>query len=452
MRAPLQLAIAKARAARVRNQYRTKPSSRAAGAKKPRKFRQQDDTIAKELYRKLPIEIEAILLASPTTVETLEGKMSGDAGDWLVTGVAGEQYIVAHAIFAETFEPTDAASKELWAHAYPTGTEGLVAPPAPAPAEKAEPDPLDVAAAGAPSPPDPSAAPPSTPTQRSFRGIPIQIDRPRGHVMTGVDTSGRPWRRVYHVDYGFVPGTKGGDGQGLDVFLGGDETALEAHWILQRKADGSFDEYKCMLGFQDAKSAKLMYEMHVPRQYFGSMCSMGIEMMKALLGIEPIDSIGKMLDGVRGMLESHGGYPRAAEIAAAAQHPAPSAEKQVRLAKADEIGGELRYTLGIVLEPEVVDAQGDVYSADEIRKSAWEYMANFRNVGLMHKGLVNGKVRLVESFIAPCDMTLDGSTIHKGAWMMGLHVVDDEIWAKIKSGGLTGLSIGGFARRQPVTP
>ncbi len=110
----------------------------------------------------------------------------------------------------------------------------------------------------------------------------------------------------------------------------------------------------------------------------------------------------------------------------------------------------MSYVLGIVLEPEVVDAQGDVYSADEIRRSAWEYMTNFRNVGLMHKGLINGKVRLVESYIAPADVRLEGSVIRKGTWMMGLHVTDDEIWGQIKSGALTGLSIGGFARRTPT--
>lgn len=479
MRAPLSLAISKARATVARNKLRAQKCACEAQPEGGR-FAQREATVEKELFRKLPIEVNAILLSGPTTVDTLEGKMSGEKGDWLVTGVAGEQYIVQRAIFVDTFEPVDSAAKELWDRTYS----------AEEPAAKAEGDMAagDLAAGGAKAPEQANG--------RNFRGIPVAVDRPRGHVMTGTDAQGRPWRRVYHVDYGYVPGTKGGDGEGLDVFLGGDESATDAHWILQRKADGTFDEYKVMLGFPDAKSAKLMYEMHVPKRYFGSMCSMPVEFMKALLGIDPVDQIGKALDGVRAIMEStlgepvgkpFFGFPDFGACVAAMReqgHDEESARRicgslqsdaekdvmgavnvafdrhmrSVKLVKADPMrptlpaqdGGEMRYVLGIVLEPEVVDAQGDVYSADEIRRSAWEYMTNFRNVGLMHKGLVNGKVRLVESYVAPADMRLEGSVIRKGTWLLGLNVADDELWGQVKNGALTGLSIGGFARRTPT--
>lgn len=510
---PLKLVVSKARAVVARNKLRAPAvSARKAegdmaggdlasgGLKKPAqakpKFRQRKQVfsplpthVVKELFRKLPIEVEAVLLAGPTSVETLEGKMSGEKGDWLVTGVAGEQYIVQRAIFADTFEPADSAAKELWSLTYPVE----------APAQKADDDPElgtpPAAATPAPPPPPPVAGPP----HKEFRGIPVVVDRPRGHVMTGTDSAGQPWRRVYHVDYGYVPGTKGGDGEGLDVFIGGDESAAEAHWILQRKADGSFDEYKCILGCPDPKSARAIYEMHVPKRFFGSMCSMPVEFMKALLGIEPVE-LTKVLEGVRAIVKSSihealfsvtltkaefdariakpfGGFADfgacvasmreqghdeegAHRICGSLQADTEKHERTVKLAKADPMvpavpaqsgAAELRYVLGIVLEPEVVDAQGDVYSADEIRRSAWEYMEHFRNVGLMHKGLVNGKVRLVESYVAPADMRLEGSVIRKGTWMLGLHVADDELWDQVKSGALTGLSIGGFARRTPAS-
>jgi hypothetical protein len=336
--------------------------------------------------------------------------------------------------------------------------------------------------------PELEQAPPDTaanPVQRVFRGIPVTVDRPRGFIQRGTDPAGGAWRRVYHVDYGHVPGTLGGDGDGLDVFLGGDEEAVDAHWILQRKADGTFDEYKVMLGFQDAKSAKQMYEAHVPKKFFGSMCSMSIEMMKALLGIEPIESVAKMLDGLCSILKSAGcscaakeeklspvtkpfagfadfetcvstmqadGKDEAAarRICGSLQADAEkTVEKRVKLTKAEQTG-ELRYVLGIVLAPEEVDAQGDVYSADEIRKSEWQYMTNFRNVGLMHKGLVNGKVNLVESYIAPVDMQIEGSVVKAGTWLMGLNVLDDALWKQVRSGELGGLSIGGFSKRTTV--
>jgi hypothetical protein len=68
----------------------------------------------------------------------------------------------------------------------------------------------------------------------------------------------------------------------------------------------------------------------------------------------------------------------------------------------------------------------------------------------MHKGMVNGRVQLVESYVAPVDMTVGGSSIRAGTWLMGLHVADDSLWSQVKNGDLTGLSIGGFATKSPV--
>src|SRR6185436_1562366 len=67
--------------------------------------------------------------------------------------------------------------------------------------------------------------------------------------------------------------------------------------------------------------------------------------------------------------------------------------------------GDEHYILGIVLEPDVVDAQNDTYSADEVQQAEQRFMVEFRNVGLMHKGYINDKVKIVESYIAPVDFT-----------------------------------------------
>jgi hypothetical protein len=285
-----------------------------------------------------------------------------------------------------------------------------------------------------------------------FQGIPVHIDRPRGYTQTGVDPNGKTWKRIYHVDYGFVPQTQGGDQEGVDVFLGLDNEATDAHWVLQKKADGTFDEYKVLLGFPDADMAKGMYLAHVPKRFFGSMATTSVSMMKALLGLHPTETM-KALTAFALKVEG--------ELASSAPLLTPESAREhlVRLVLGDgakkaaadaPATPEQKYVLGIVLEPETVDAQGDVYSADEIRKAAWDYMVNFRNVGLMHKGLVNHRVRLVESYIAPVDMSIGGSTIKAGTWLMGLNVADDALWGQVKQGGLTGLSIGGFATKTPA--
>lgn len=55
-------------------------------------------------YRKKPVIIEAIQLTEPANVVTLEGKMRGNIGDWLITGVKGEKYYCKDDIFKMTYE------------------------------------------------------------------------------------------------------------------------------------------------------------------------------------------------------------------------------------------------------------------------------------------------------------------------------------------------------------
>ncbi len=123
-------------------------------------------------------------------------------------------------------------------------------------------------------------------------------------------------------------------------------------------------------------------------------------------------------------------------------------DKTTQLVKGLDPNDE-RYVLGIVLEPEVVDAQGDIYSADEIRAAAHRFMEEFGGLGLMHRLRVNDQVKVLESYLAPTDFTVGELTVRKGTWMLAVRVLSDELWDRVKSGDLTGFSIGGSARRVP---
>jgi DNA adenine methylase len=118
--------------------------------------------------------------------------------------------------------------------------------------------------------------------------------------------------------------------------------------------------------------------------------------------------------------------------------------KQIPVIKTDEE----RYVLGIVLEPETLDAQKDIYSAVEIRDAAHRFMEEYRNVGLMHRELVNGRVKILESYLAPADFDLAGSRIKKGTWLLAVRILDDDLWRQVKDGEIGGFSIGGSANRQ----
>lgn len=137
------------------------------------------------------------------------------------------------------------------------------------------------------------ASPDTVKFKVDFHGLTIHVDRPKGFIMFGRDSKGVEWKRKYNVDYGFIPKTLGGDDDGLDVFIGPEKESKNAFWAIQRHDDGSFDEYKIFLGFDNRDEAIACYRKHIPKKYFGRMLTMTVEMMKAMLGVGPTESVKK---------------------------------------------------------------------------------------------------------------------------------------------------------------
>lgn len=145
-----------------------------------------------------------------------------------------------------------------------------------------------------------SVSPDSVKKKLLFEGMEVHVDRPKGLTIHGKDEKGQEWSRTYLYDYGFLPRTQGGDGDGIDVYLGPDESSSDdAHWVRQRKKDGSFDEYKVMLGFKNREEAKKAYLAHAPPFGYGGMISMRLPMMRAMLGKEPADKVASCLSFLR---------------------------------------------------------------------------------------------------------------------------------------------------------
>lgn len=122
---------------------------------------------------------------------------------------------------------------------------------------------------------------------------------------------------------------------------------------------------------------------------------------------------------------------------------------QVRLVRKADDAAEERYVLGVVLEPDVVDSQGDHYNAAEVRKAAHYWMENQGELGRQHEEIVTGKLRVLENYVAPVDFVIGTESVKKGTWLMAIRVVDDELWSAVKAGSYSGFSIGGTAIRQP---
>jgi hypothetical protein len=107
---------------------------------------------------------------------------------------------------------------------------------------------------------------------------------------------------------------------------------------------------------------------------------------------------------------------------------------------------EQRVGLGIVLEPEQTDSQGDIYSAAAVRGAAERYKGG---LGLMHRrGLKGAKV--LGSYLARRAFVVDGEPVKKGTWLMLLKFTDRTLWGNVKDGDYTGLSIGGSAIKEPA--
>lgn len=90
----------------------------------------------------------------------------------------------------------------------------------------------------------------------------ISIEQPKGSVRSGVDANGKKWETTMQNTYGYIRGTEGVDGDHIDVFLSDDIdgwNGRKAFVVDQYNEDGSFDEHKVMLGFNEAAGAETAY-------------------------------------------------------------------------------------------------------------------------------------------------------------------------------------------------
>ena len=90
----------------------------------------------------------------------------------------------------------------------------------------------------------------------------ITIEQPQGSVRKGTDADGKQWESKMNNTYGYIRGAVGVDGDHIDVFLSNDIDSWNGRRVFvvdQYNPDGSFDEHKVMLGFNDADEAKSDY-------------------------------------------------------------------------------------------------------------------------------------------------------------------------------------------------
>lgn len=93
-------------------------------------------------------------------------------------------------------------------------------------------------------------------------GFNISIEQPRGSVRSGTDANGKKWSVTMNNTYGYMTDNVGVDGDHLDVFLSNDIDSWDqqnVYVVDQYNIDGTFDEHKVMLGFNDKDEATDAY-------------------------------------------------------------------------------------------------------------------------------------------------------------------------------------------------
>ncbi|OJG23024.1 hypothetical protein RU95_GL003772 [Enterococcus avium] len=124
----------------------------------------------------------------------------------------------------------------------------------------------------------------------------------------------------------------------------------------------------------------------------------------------------------------------------------PTFETAVKLVtKADD---PQKLVYGVVYEPETEDAHGDYMDAETIEKAAHSFMEDYQQIDKQHDFTTSaGKV--VESYVAPVEMTINDTTITKGTWVL-VTKATDEMWEDIQKGEFTGYSLAGTAEVEEI--
>lgn len=102
-----------------------------------------------------------------------------------------------------------------------------------------------------------------------LNGFDITIENPKGSQRSGIDADGKKWSIEMANSYGYIKGTKGKDNDQVDIFLGDSPLSDKVFVVDQVNKDGSFDEHKCMIGFNTIEEAESAYLSNYEKGWTG---------------------------------------------------------------------------------------------------------------------------------------------------------------------------------------
>jgi hypothetical protein len=118
----------------------------------------------------------------------------------------------------------------------------------------------------------------------TFRGLDISVETDKGELRHWYDPHAKKEGTTkMKFPYGYIRRTQGMDGDHVDCYVGPNENASKVYIVHQQKAPdfNTYDEDKCMLGFDSAEQARKAYLDHYNNDRFlGSMTIMSFEEFK----------------------------------------------------------------------------------------------------------------------------------------------------------------------------
>ncbi len=162
-------------------------------------------------------------------------------------------------------------------------------------------------------------------------------------------------------------------------------------------------------------------------------------------------------------------------LARVAQHGTPAEQAKVRAAvhrRYPDIGDDMEKAefsrivplrksdvegkfYGVVVEANLPDSQGDIFSPAEIETMSHNFMREYalskaeHSPDVQHSGRDAG-AELLENYVAPMDMVLGGEPVTKSSWVQAWQINDPLVKAEVDEGKLTGLSLEGIGTRHPL--
>lgn len=141
-----------------------------------------------------------------------------------------------------------------------------------------------------------------------INGFDIAIENKKNSYRSGVDKTGKSWKCKIYFDYGYIKGTKGADGDHVDVFIGPNPKS-EIIFIINQIDPNTkdFDEHKVMLGFSSEDEAKTAYLKNYEKNWkgLGSIISLTLDQFREWLekGSQKKELVNPKLEFLKADLE-----------------------------------------------------------------------------------------------------------------------------------------------------